>query len=231
MKWVGGPLADSRKRPHHLPQLPKSIHRSFIQIIHQSAALSRISIIDLTEELTFRMKTNIFSFIFHHSVIPEASGFSKDVCRSMVAMLDFDHSGKLGFEEFQTLITDISRWKSIFKLYDKDASSHLSTFELREALHSAGYNLNNKILNALAHRYSSRDGQIAFDDFIMCAVKLKTMMGEWKGPFNLPQRTLRAKLSISFFSFFADLFKARDVDGTNTATFTMEDWLAKTVYS
>lgn len=38
-------------------------------------------------------------------------GFSKDVCRSMVAMLDTDHSGKLGFEEFKTLWNDIRKWR------------------------------------------------------------------------------------------------------------------------
>lgn len=38
-------------------------------------------------------------------------GFTKDVCRSMVAMLDVDHSGKLGFEEFRTLWNDIRKWR------------------------------------------------------------------------------------------------------------------------
>jgi calpain, invertebrate len=55
----------------------------------------------------------------------EQQGFSKDVCRSMVAMLDIDQSGKLGFEEFQTLINDIARWKSVFKLYDTESTGRL----------------------------------------------------------------------------------------------------------
>lgn len=38
-------------------------------------------------------------------------GFSKDVCRSMIAMLDSDHSGKLGLEEFKKLWSDILTWK------------------------------------------------------------------------------------------------------------------------
>ena len=109
----------------------------------------------------------------------EASGFSKDVCRSMVAMMDIDQSGKLGFEEFQTLLTDIAKWKAVFKLYDKNNMGYIEAYELRTALNSAGYRLNNRILNALAHRYGSRDGKIAFDDFIMCAVKIKTYIGIW----------------------------------------------------
>lgn len=97
----------------------------------------------------------------------------------MIAMLDTDQSGKLGFPEFKLLLEDIARWKAVFKLYDKDHSGNLNAFELREALNSAGYKLNNKILNALYHRYSGPDGTISFDDFIMCAVKVKTMMGKF----------------------------------------------------
>ncbi|XP_055625907.1 calpain-A-like isoform X3 [Toxorhynchites rutilus septentrionalis] len=132
------------------------------------------------------------------------TGFSKDVCRSMVAMLDVDQSGKLGFEEFQTLLTDISKWKAVFKLYDTEQVGRLNSFGLREALNSAGYHLNNRILNGLVHRYGSRDGSISFDDFIMCAVKIKTMI---------------------------DIFRERDTEGTNMATFSMDEWVEKTLYS
>lgn len=109
----------------------------------------------------------------------EQHGFSKDVCRSMVSMMDKDGTGKLGFEEFQELLTDIAKWKAVFKLYDHDRSGSLESSELRDALQSAGYKLNNRVLNALAHRYSTPDGQISFDDFVGCCVKVKTMMSEW----------------------------------------------------
>ncbi|XP_066591837.1 calpain-A isoform X3 [Prorops nasuta] len=131
-------------------------------------------------------------------------GFSKDVCRSMVAMLDVDHSGKLGFEEFRTLWEDIRKWRAVFRLYDRDGSGYLSAFELRQALNSAGYRLNNHVLNILVHRYGTKDGMITFDDYIMCAVRLKTMI---------------------------DIFRERDPDHTNHATFTMEEWIEKTLYS
>ncbi|KAH0545672.1 hypothetical protein KQX54_002269 [Cotesia glomerata] len=105
-------------------------------------------------------------------------GFSKDVCRSMVAMLDVDHSGKLGFEEFKALWNDIKSWRAVFRLYDRDGTGYLNAFELRQALNSAGYKLNNHVLNILVHRYGTKDGRVTFDDFIMCAVRLKTMIGE-----------------------------------------------------
>ncbi|KAK9710645.1 EF-hand domain pair [Popillia japonica] len=103
-------------------------------------------------------------------------GFSNDVCRSMVAMLDADRSGKLGFEEFKSLWSDLRDWKNVFRLYDKDNSGTLDGFELRQALNSAGYHLNNHILNILMHRYGNKQAHLEFDDFIMCAVKLKTMI-------------------------------------------------------
>ncbi|XP_046752050.1 calpain-A isoform X5 [Diprion similis] len=111
-------------------------------------------------------------------------GFSKDICRSMVAMLDTDRSGKLGFEEFKSLWNDIRNWRAVFRLYDRDGSGYLSAFELRQALNSAGYRMNNHVLNILVHRYGTKDGMIAFDDYIMCAVRLKTMIDQ--RPCRLP---------------------------------------------
>lgn len=54
-------------------------------------------------------------------------GFSKDICRSMIAMLDADHSGKLGFDEFKILWTDIRHWKVIKLVFQL---SSLLTFKL-----------------------------------------------------------------------------------------------------
>lgn len=129
--------------------------------------------------------------------------FSKDMCRSMVAMMDVDNSGKLGYSEFEVLLNDIAKWKAVFKFYDRKKSGKLNAFELRSALNSAGYRLNNKVLNALAHRYGCLDGELCFDDFIMCAIKTKTMIKRFKEKERI----------------------------TGTATFTYDDWLAQTVYA
>ncbi|XP_030387749.1 calpain-A isoform X2 [Scaptodrosophila lebanonensis] len=137
-------------------------------------------------------------------IVDETHGFSKDVCRSMVAMLDADQSGKLGFEEFESLLSDIAKWKAIFKTYDLEHTGRIDGFQLREALNSAGYHLNNRVLNALGHRYGSRDGKISFDDYLMCAVKIKT---------------------------YIEMFKERDTEKNDTATFTLEEWIERTIYS
>ena len=121
----------------------------------------------------------------------------------MLAMLDTDRSGKLNLEEFEVLMGDIYKWKAAFKQYDRNNEGRLSAYELREALNAAGYQLNNKVLNALMHRYGSRDGTMAFDDFIMCAVRIRTMI---------------------------EAFKRRE-DGTQQATFNLDDWVETTLYS
>lgn len=131
-------------------------------------------------------------------------GFGKEVCRSMIAMLDTDHSGKLGLDEFKNLWTDIMTWKNTFKMYDRDQSGTLSTMELRAALHAAGYRLNYHVLNALVLRYGNRYGTLGFDDFIMCATKLKIMI---------------------------EAFKQRDPYNTKRASFTLDEWIDKTLYS
>jgi len=64
-------------------------------------------------------------------------------------------------------------------MYDKESKGYINGFELRQALNSVGYHLNTHILNIMCHRYATKDGNIMFDDFIMCAVRLKTMIGKF----------------------------------------------------
>ncbi|XP_056021329.1 calpain-B-like isoform X22 [Ostrea edulis] len=107
-------------------------------------------------------------------------GFSLDTCRSMVAMHDGDLSGKLGFDEFKVLWRDLRRWKGVFREYDRDKSGKLSSYELRSALHASGFRLSNRTFSALVMRYSSKDGNVEFGDFILCAIRMKTMLASFK---------------------------------------------------
>ncbi|XP_073965986.1 calpain-A-like isoform X2 [Choristoneura fumiferana] len=119
----------------------------------------------------------------------KGQGFSKDVCRSMIAMLDKDNSGGLGFEEFKSLWIDLRNWRAVFRLYDTEGRGAIPSYHLRDAIHSAGYTVNAHTLNVLAHRYGGSDGYIQFDDFIMCSVRLKTMIAN-----NEPVENLEREL-------------------------------------
>lgn len=102
-------------------------------------------------------------------------GFSVDTCKSLVAMMDLDHSGKLGIDEFKTLWNNVTEWKNVFKKFDADKSGNFNSYEMREALRSAGYAVTNATFNALVQRFSSQDGKIYFDYFVACIARLKTM--------------------------------------------------------
>jgi len=119
------------------------------------------------------------------------SGFSLECCRSLVAMKDGDHSGKLGYEEFKELWADMRTWKKIFKEFDADDSGFFNSHELRMALNSVGYKVSNSSFNCLVMRYSGPQGRIYFDDWILCVARLASMFGTYKtipqGKFSLDQ--------------------------------------------
>ncbi len=93
--------------------------------------------------------------------------------------------------------------QAVFKLYIKPGSYTINGYELRDALGSAGYNLNLKILSALIHRYGSKDGKLDFDDFVICAIKVRTMM---------------------------DTFKEKDIMNSDKVEFTLDELIEMTVY-
>jgi len=124
-------------------------------------------------------------------------GFGIDTCRSMVAMNDGDLSGKLGFDEFKDLWEDLRKWKGVFKEFDQDNSGFLSSFELRNALNSVGFRISNKCFRSLVMRYSDKEGQVNFGDFILCSIRLKTMLTSFRG--HDPQKTGFAPYDIDSF--------------------------------
>ncbi|BFF97517.1 calpain-B [Drosophila madeirensis] len=196
---VGFGETDDRIAPALPPPTPKE------EDDPQRIALRRLfdSVAGSDEEVDWQELKRILDHSMR-DVMVGTDGFSKDAVRSMVAMLDKDRSGLLGFDEFEALLTDIAKWRAVFKLYDTRRTGSIDGFHLRGALNSAGYHLNNRLLNALAHRYGSREGQIPFDDFLMCAIKVRT---------------------------FIEMFRERDTDNSDTAFFNLDDWLERTIYS
>ena len=82
---------------------------SCLEIQDKQRRLSTFSIVEFPENIlmNYFWIDNDSEFTF--------DGFTKDVCRSMIAMLDSDHSGKLGLDEFKNLWRDIQTWKVYIK--------------------------------------------------------------------------------------------------------------------
>ncbi|KAG9508777.1 Calpain-A, partial [Fragariocoptes setiger] len=179
--------------------------------------------------------------------------FSLETCRSLVATLDADHSGKLGPVEFSYLWSDIQRWATIFTTYDRNSDGCIDASELREALQQSGIRANRKLLSNMVKRYGNVEQTIvgphdvpkvtrslSFDAFVHCCVKLRFMITLWQENF--------AKISKQQSNRGDDIHARRtsdgemrmidgigvaddDFDGTETAPFTLDEFVTSVMYS
>lgn len=134
----------------------------------------------------------------------KTDGFGIDTCRSMVAVMDSDTTGKLGFEEFKYLWNNIKKWQAIYKRFDTDQSGTIGSHELPGAFEAAGFHLNEHLYNMIIRRYADESGNMDFDNFISCLVRLDAMF--------------RA-------------FKSLDKNGTGQIQVNIQEWLQLTMYS
>lgn len=131
-------------------------------------------------------------------------GFSEDMTRSMVALKDADLSGKLDFEDFKKLWSDLALCKKVFLALDTDGSGYFNSSEFSRAFDEFGVSVSDATLKAMMRRYSDKDGTVKFDDFVACSMKLKTMM--------------RA-------------FKSKDVCKQGSAEFNIDEYIQLCIYS
>ncbi|XP_053494057.1 grancalcin isoform X2 [Ictalurus furcatus] len=100
--------------------------------------------------------------------------FSLETCRIMIAMLDRDYSGKMGFNEFKELFAVLNGWKQNFMMVDRDNSGSVEPHELSQSITNMGYRVSPQALGCIIKRFS-RGGRIYFDDYVACCVKLRAL--------------------------------------------------------
>uniref|UniRef100_A0A8C7IT35 Calpain small subunit 1-like n=1 Tax=Oncorhynchus kisutch TaxID=8019 RepID=A0A8C7IT35_ONCKI len=110
----------------------------------------------------------------------KTDGFSIESCRSMVAVMDSDSSGKLGFHEFKFLWNNIKKWQCIYISNDTDRSGLISSQELPATFKAAGFPLNDQLFQLMVRRYSDEQGNMDFDNYIGCLVRLDAMCRAFK---------------------------------------------------
>lgn len=134
----------------------------------------------------------------------KTDGFSLDTCRSIVAVMDSDTTGKLGFEEFKYLWNNIKKWQCVFKQYDSDHSGTLRSSQLHGAVQAAGFQLNEKLYLMVIRRYADENGGMNFNNFISCLVRLDAMFRSFKSldrdADGLIQVSLREWLQLTMYS-------------------------------
>ncbi|XP_051816599.1 calpain-3b isoform X1 [Acanthochromis polyacanthus] len=149
------------------------------------------------------LKTIMKNVLAKHSEI-KTEGFSLETCRSMIALMDTDGTGKLNLQEFKHLWRKIKEWQVIFRRYGKDKSCSISSFDMRNAVNDAGFHLNKQLYDIIAMRYADEHLNIDFDSYICCFVRLEGMF--------------RA-------------FNAFDKDGDGVIKLNVLEWLQLTMYS
>uniref|UniRef100_A0A672MGJ7 Calpain-1 catalytic subunit-like n=1 Tax=Sinocyclocheilus grahami TaxID=75366 RepID=A0A672MGJ7_SINGR len=97
----------------------------------------------------------------------KTDGFSLESCRCMVSLMDVSFDCKM-------LSNFCLSNSGIFRQFDLDKSGTMSSYEMRLAVESAGFKLNNKLHQIIVARYSDGD-TIDFDNFVCCLVKLEAM--------------------------------------------------------
>uniref|UniRef100_A0A3Q1G9Q3 Grancalcin n=1 Tax=Acanthochromis polyacanthus TaxID=80966 RepID=A0A3Q1G9Q3_9TELE len=105
--------------------------------------------------------------------------FSMETCRIMIAMLDRDFTGKMGFNEFKELFTALNGWKQNFLMFDQDRSGTVEPHEMSQAITAMGYRVSPQALNAIIKRYN-KGGRIFFDDYVACCVKLRALTDNFR---------------------------------------------------
>ncbi|XP_056104214.1 calpain 1, (mu/I) large subunit a isoform X1 [Rhinichthys klamathensis goyatoka] len=119
------------------------------------------------------LKTILNRVVSRHKDL-KTDGFSMESCRTMVNLLDKDGSARLGLVEFQILWNKIRKMLGIFREFDIDKSGTMNSYEMRIAVESAGFKLNNRLNQILVARYAEND-VIDFDNFVCCLIKLESM--------------------------------------------------------
>ncbi|XP_073718214.1 calpain-2 catalytic subunit-like [Misgurnus anguillicaudatus] len=103
----------------------------------------------------------------------KSDGFSLETCRHIINLLDKNGSDKLGLVEFHTLCIMIQEYLEIFKKRDTDKSGTMSSYEMRDALKDAGFEVNSDIFQVIISHYADKQQAIDFDNFVGCLINLE----------------------------------------------------------
>lgn len=88
-------------------------------------------------------------------------------------MFDKTNKGTISFDDFGALWKYITDWQNCFRSFDKDNSGNIDRNELRAALQTFGYNLNDSTVTTMLQKFDRLGkGTVLFDDFIQCCIML-----------------------------------------------------------
>uniref|UniRef100_A0A8C6YDN5 Calpain catalytic domain-containing protein n=1 Tax=Naja naja TaxID=35670 RepID=A0A8C6YDN5_NAJNA len=87
----------------------------------------------------------------------------------------------LPFEVLSLTILLFRKGEWLWPASDLDKSGTMSSYEMRLALESTGFKLDNKLHQVIVARYADESMGVDFDNFVCCLVKLETMFRFFRG--------------------------------------------------
>ncbi|KAF5184742.1 Peflin [Thalictrum thalictroides] len=112
-----------------------------------------------------------------------SSTFSLRTIRLIMYAFAKTNTKVIGPKEFIAVYYGIQQWKAMFQKFDRDRNGRIDMSELREALQSLGYPVNESVLDLLIVRFDKNGGNnmsIGFDGFIECCLTVKGLTDKFK---------------------------------------------------
>lgn len=128
--------------------------------------------------------------------------FSLDTCRSILAMMDRNRSGKLSLEEMKSAWKEIKVYHDLFLSSDRNGTGFIETYEMNSLLQKLGIRVDNNVLKAIAIRYGGMQKAISWTDFIQISCKLTTMENIFEEYKVSPQKDVAQFTKAEFFNTF-----------------------------
>lgn len=154
---------------------------------------------DQRGQLSYRQLQKLLNDSFPHGT---SSGFDRETCRSMIAMMDTDRNLRMSIVEFTKLWTKIAEYKKLFNQADLNKSGALTDYELQKALEAKGLDMDDFMVKVLVYRYSDFSSSTTLENFVTLMLRLENQ---------------------------SDLFKDKSIDGA--INLTWEEWSKSTMYN
>ncbi|KAH3869987.1 hypothetical protein DPMN_033165 [Dreissena polymorpha] len=128
---------------------------------------------DFRELETFLMDASL-------TVLEDKISFGKEACRSLLSLMDRNHSGYVTFSEAKDIVRQIKAYTTVFRQFDVNRSNNADAIELETMFRRLGFPVSRTVLASIVRRYGGRDAKIELEDFIVVMCKLVVMYDIFK---------------------------------------------------
>ncbi|CAL8101878.1 unnamed protein product [Calicophoron daubneyi] len=146
---AGGPEADS-----HFDLLQPRLRKLFYEASGEAMAVD-----------AFQLEP-ILNCILRDDHRAPYSMVNTEACRSLVALLDRDGTGRLSESDFRRVWDILRCWSRLFAAFDPQRTGYVTSLDFRIIVEQAGYILPHSLLSRLVHRFVNVDWRLSYPHFI-----------------------------------------------------------------